>query len=105
MLAQLSGDEGVGSVCNEVRNRALSASGKNGDALRAFASIFNRLIGFRKTCLEFLGEFAASALRGVGEDGDILTLVGQKGVDGIEAEGFGEQGVVADFRVAIEREV
>ena len=76
MLAQLSGDEGVGSVCDEVWNGALSASGKNGDALRAFASIFNRLIGFRKTCFEFLGEFVASALRGAGEDGDILTLVG-----------------------------
>lgn len=105
MLPQLTGDKGVGSVCDEVRNGALSAPGKNGDALRALASIFNRLVGFRKAGLEFLGEFGASALRGVGEDGDILTLVGQKGVDGVEAEGFGEEGVVADFRVAIEREV
>ena len=105
MLAQFTGDEGVDSVGEEVRHGALSTSGQEGDAFRVVASVFNCLVGFGKVGLEFLGEFAASAFGRVGNNGDVLTFVGKKGVDRVQAKGFGKEGVVADFGVAIEREV
>lgn len=105
MLAQFPGNEGVDSVGKEVGHSALSASGKNGDALRVFATVFNGLIGLREAGPEFLSEFSAAALGSLGDDGDIVPFVGEEGIDRVEAEGFGEEGIVADFGVTIEGEV
>jgi hypothetical protein len=52
-----------------------------------------------------LSEFSAAALGSLGDDGDIVPFVGEEGIDRVEAEGFGKEGVVADFGVAIKGKV
>ena len=105
MLSQFAGYQGVDSVGQEVGNGALPAAGKDGDTLGVFASVFDRLIRFGEAGFKFLGELLASTLWSFGNNGDVLVFVRKKGIDWLEFEGLGEQDVVANFRMAIKREM
>jgi len=83
----------------------LPTASKDGDALRLLTTIFNRLVSAREECFEFGGELMPSTFRTCGDGSHIVAFVGDETVGFGEPEGLGEQGVVANFRVAIKWQV
>lgn len=103
-LAELAGDEGVASLCLQVGKGAASAAGEDGDGAELPGAVFDRRDAAGKLGSEALAEGGAGR-NTFGEDSDVCSFVGEESVEDAEAEGSGEQGVVPDFRMGIEREV
>ncbi len=103
-LTEFPGDEGIGTGLLEDRQGAASGTGEDGDTFRIFGSILDGGDGLP----EFVkqpGFQVAAVGRRLGEEGDGGSLMGKKPVHGIEAEGLGEEAVVAEFLMSVEGEV
>lgn len=104
VLLQFAGDERVDSGGAEVRNGALAAAGEDRDAVGIRAAELNGVEGVGKFFAQPGGEGFAVERAG-GDDADIVAFVREKSAGRFEAEAAGEEDVVADFRVEIEREM
>ena len=105
MLAKLASDESVDVVGKQMGHGALAAAGEDADALGLCAAVFDRMIRFGEENLQLFSDFGAATSRAECDGGDVVALVVEEGVDLFEAECFGEEGVIADLGMAIERQV
>ncbi len=89
----------------ELVNGALPAPSQDCNALRLFAAVFDGLVSVGKKGFEFAGQFVSSAFWSCGDGGYIDTLEVGEAANFAQPECFGEQGVVADFWMAVEWQV
>jgi len=103
-LAELTGDEGISAGFPENREGAAAGTSEEGDPLRFFGPVLDGGDGFSELFLEAGFQIMAGG-RGLDEEGDGCSLVGEEPVNGLEAKDLGEETVVTQFLVGVEGEV
>ena len=103
-LTQFPGDEGIGLVRGQLGEGAAAGSREDGDPLWAGGPEFKGDEARAKAPQEGVFEELPS-LRSAGDSRDGSPFVGEKPFLDGQAEGIGEEAVVAYFRVRVEREV
>jgi hypothetical protein len=103
-LLELAGDEGVEPGGGERVECAHAAAGENGDLARVLGAELERGHAARETLLQAGAELGPVGGRG-GDQTDADSLVWEESAEWRQTESAGEQGVVAELGMCIERKV
>src|SRR5690606_34751450 len=88
----------------QIGKGAVAAAGEDGDFADPVRTEFDCGKRIRKLRQEVLVQLFAGEVA-VDEKSDVVSFVGKKSASGLQAEAPGEEGVIADFRVQVERKV
>lgn len=104
-LLEFARDEGIDAVCRHVGNAGVATAREQADGLGLSRAAFNGREGVGEEGLEAFTEGLTAEAGVVHAGGDRVALVGQPPAGDFQLELAGKDGVIADFRVAIQGQV